>query len=393
MREAVIVSTARTPLGQAFVGAFNDTKSPSLMAHAMRHAVERSGIDAGAFEDAVIGTTLAAGTAGGNVARHAVFAAGLPASVAAQTVDRGCASGLVAIATAAGQVVAGMDACIAGGQDSVSTVQQRYMAWLDQQADAHAVHHVQHAYVSMIHAAENAAGKFGVTREAQDEYAIESQRRAVMAQEMGRFASELAPFQARVRQEDRRTGAISWRDALSSVDEAIRPDATRQVLASIEPALAGGSITAGNSSQPADGASACVLAEARHAERLGLAPLGIYRGMAVAARAPMEAGLASIDAVRKLLAQHGMQVGDIGLWELGETFACEALLCRQRLGIDPALCNVDGGAIALGHAPGMTGARMAGHALVEGQRRGVRFVVVATGAAGGMGTAALFEIA
>ncbi len=392
MRSAVIVSTARTPIGQAFSGVFNDTRSPALMAHAIRHAVDRSGIEPGAFEDAVIGTTFAAGTAGGNLARLSVFAAGLPTSIAGQTVDRRCASGLVAIATAARQIADGMDACIAGGQDNVSAVQGRYADWMNQEADALAVHHVQHAYVPMIHAAESIAAKFGIAREAQDDYAVESQRRAVMAQELGRFAAEIVPFAARMKVEDRRTGGITWKDVLMSVDEIIRPDATLQALAKSESVLPGGSVTAGNASPLADGAAACVLADSRFAERRGLAPLGLFRGMAVAGGAPMETSLAAIHAAQKLLAQHGLRAEDIGLWELGETFASEALHCRDRLGIDAALCNVDGGAIALGHPPGMTGARMAGHALIEGKRRGARFVVVALSVAGGMGTAALFEV-
>jgi len=394
MREAVIVSTARTPVAQAFHGALNDIKSPTLMAYAIRHVVERSRIEPEAFEDVVVGTTLAAGTAGGNIARLAVFAAGLPVSVPGQTVDRQGASGLVAIAIAAGQIDrGGMEACIAGGQDNVSALHQASIDWMQREADALAVHHVQHAYVPAVYTAENIAQRFGISRDAQDRYAAESQRRAVMAHEMGRFGAELVPLQARMKLDDRKSGGYDWKDVLLSTDESVRPDATFETLSQLKPTIEGGAITAGNASPPADGAAACVLAEATYAQRRGLAALGVFRGMAVAAGAPMDAGLAPVLAARKLLARHGLKAGDIGLWELDESFASDALLFHRQMEIDPVLCNVDGGSVALGHVPGMTGVRQVGHALIEGKRRGVRFVVVSMGAGGGAGMAALLEVA
>lgn len=393
MREAVIVSTARTPIGAAFTGSLNDTKSPTLMGHAIRHAVDRSGVDPRAIEDVVVGTALPGGTAGGNLARFAVLASGLPVTVPGQTVDRQCSSGLVAIATAANQIVLdGMEACVAGGQDNLSAVQSEYFAAVVREADTLAVHHMQHAYMPMVYAAEHFAQKFGVTRKAQDSYSVESQRRAILAQEMGRMSAEIVPIRTRMKVADARTGEFTWREAILAVDEGTRPDATAEHLARLQPVLEGGSVTAGNASQLSDGASACVMAEATYSERHGLRPMGIYRGMALAACAPMDMGLGPVDAIPRLLKRNGLRIEDIGLWELNEGFACQVLHCRDKLGIDPSICNVNGGAISLGHPYGMTGARMVGHALIEGKRRGVRFVVVSTSAAGGMSAAGLFEV-
>ncbi|MGK0129834.1 acetyl-CoA C-acyltransferase [Pseudomonas aeruginosa] len=393
MREAVIVSTARTPIGRAYRGAFNDTKSPTLMAHAIRHAVERSGLEGGVFEDAVIGTVLAAGTSGGNVARNAVFAAGLPVTVPAQTMDRQCSSGLMAIATAAKQITFdGMDAVIAGGQENISAVQNDYFGWVGKEADPNVVAMVKNAYMPMLHTAEFVAKKYGISREDQDRYSLESQIRTARAQELGLFDNEIVPFQARMKLQDKETGEISFRELLLGKDEGNRADTTYDGLSQLKPVLEGGVITGGNASQLSDGASACVLTEARFAEQRGLEPLGIYRGMTVSGCAPEEMGIGPIYAIPKLLKQHGLTVNDIGLWELNEAFACQVLYCRDKLGIDPEIYNVNGGSISIGHPYGMTGARLVGHALLEGKRRGVKFVVVAMCIGGGMGAAGLFEV-
>lgn len=394
MREAVIVSTARTPIGRAFRGAFNDTKSPTLMAHAIRHAVERSGLEGAVFEDAIIGTVLAAGTAGGNLARNAVFAAGLPVSVPAQTMDRQCSSGLMAIATAAKQITFdGMEAVIAGGQENISAVQNDYFGWVAKEVDPNVVARVSSAYMPMLHTAEYVAKKYGISREDQDRYSFESQVRTARAQDLGLFENEIVPFQARMKVQDKETGEISFRDLLLGKDEGNRADTTYEGLSQLKPVIEGGLITGGNASQLSDGASACVLTEARFAEQRGLEPLGIYRGMTVTGCTPEEMGIGPINAIPKLLKQHGLKVADIGLWELNEAFACQVLYCREKLGIDPNLYNVNGGSISIGHPYGMTGARLVGHALLEGKRRGVKLVVVSMCIGGGMGAAGLFEVA
>ena len=394
MREAVIVSTARTPIGRAYKGAFNDTKSPTLLAHALTHAVQRARVAPDEIEDVVIGTVLAAGTAGMNLARNASLAAGLPLTVAAQTMDRQCASGLMAVATAAKQVmVDGMDVVVAGGHENISAVQTLYMDWVAREKDPAVIAKAEHAYMPMLQTAEFVAKKYGISREAQDRYSLESQRRTAAAQEAGRLDAEIVPFDATMLVVNRATQERSHTLIRLSRDEGNRPDTTLEGLSSLKPVIEGGVVTAGNASQLSDAASACVLMDRALAERRGLPALGIYRGIAVAGCPPEEMGIGPVYAVPKLLKRHGLTVGDIGLWELNEAFACQALYCRDRLGIDPALYNVNGGGISIGHPYGMTGARLVGHALIEGKRRGVRYVVVTMCIGGGMGAAGLFEVA
>lgn len=394
MKEAVIVSTARTGIGRAYKGALNHTPSPSLLGHAIGHAVERAGIDGAEVEDAVIGTVLGIGTAGMNVARNGVLAAGLPATVAAQTLDRQCASGLMAIATAAKQVmVDGMQIVVAGGQENITAVQKPYFDAVSASRDPAVERLAPHAYMPMLQTAEFVARKYGISREAQDMFALESQRRTAQAQAQGRFDREIVPFTTTMAVADKTTGTVKLQEVTLHRDEGNRPDTTLEGLASLKPVIEGGVVTAGNASQLSDGASACVVMEAGMAARRGLRPLGLYRGMAVAGCAPEEMGIGPIYAIPKLLKQHGLRIEDIGLWELNEAFACQALYCRDHLGIDPSCYNVNGGGISIGHPYGMTGARLVGHALIEGQRRGVKYVVVSMCVGGGMGAAGLFEVA
>jgi len=394
MREAVIVSTARTPIGKAYRGAFNDTTTPTMAVPVITEAVKRAGVEPGEIDDCIMGAALQEGTQGYNVARQCAIAAGLPITISGQTIDRQCSSGLMSVSMAAKQIVVdGMQTVVAGGVESISLVQNEHQN-VYRKEDAVALKYAPALYMAMIDTAEVVSKRYKISREAQDEYSLQSQQRTAEAQRAGRFNDEIIPCTVTKVFHDKDSGKTTRQEITLDRDECNRPSTTLSGLAALPPVMGpGGFITAGNASQLSDGVAACVLMERKQAEQRGLQPLGIYRGMAVAGCEPDEMGIGPVFAIPKLLQRNGLRMDDIDLWELNEAFACQVIYCRDQLGIPNERLNVNGGAISIGHPYGMSGTRMVGHALIEGKRRGSRYVVITMCVGGGMGAAGLFEVA